>query len=96
MNYKRVTIDIDEADTAVSNWAEDNTNTFTDGVWGVDEAGVYHMFHHSRNDIVKFEEVHNPCPNCLHGWRRDVGQTETTRNAPRGLCHNENMRSACR
>jgi hypothetical protein len=73
MNYKRVTIDIDEADTAVSNWAEDNTNTFTDGVWGVDEAGVYHMFHHSRNDIVKFEEVHNPCPNCLHGWRRDVG-----------------------
>ena len=73
MNYKRVTIDIEEADKAVSNWAEDNTNTFTDGVWGVDEAGVYHMFHHSRNDIVNFEEVHNPCPNCLHGWRRDVG-----------------------
>ena len=54
MNNKRVTIDIDESHKALSAWAEDNTNTFTDGVWGVDEIGVYHMYHHSRNDLVTF------------------------------------------
>ena len=41
MNHKRVTIDIDESHKAVSAWAEDNTNTFTDGVWGVDLVTFY-------------------------------------------------------
>ena len=56
MNYKRVTIDIDEADTAISNWAEENTDTYRNGVWGVDEAGVYHMYYQSRNDIIEFKD----------------------------------------
>jgi len=56
MKYK-VTIDIDEADTTISEWAENNTNTFKDGIWGVDKVGVYHMYYQSRSDLVEFEDV---------------------------------------
>ena len=51
-----VTIDLEKADKSVSDWANENTDTYTDGVWGVDEKGVYHMYYHNRTDIVSFEE----------------------------------------
>lgn len=70
---KRITINIEEADKSVTEWAEEHIDTYRSGVLGVDEIGVYHMYYKSRHDIITFEEVHNPCPNCLHGWRRDVG-----------------------
>ena len=54
MNYKRVTIDIEEADKAMTTWADENTDTYTSGVWGVDGVGVYHMYYGSRNDLVTF------------------------------------------
>ena len=55
MKYK-VTIDIDEADDAITAWAEENTNTYTGGVLGVDELGVYHMYYGSRNDLIEFKD----------------------------------------
>ena len=55
MKYK-VTIDIEEADDAITAWAEQNTNTYTDGVWGVDKLGVYHMYYGSRNDLIEFKD----------------------------------------
>ena len=54
MKYK-VTIDIDEADTSISEWAEENTDTYRNGVWGVDELGVYHMYYKVRSNIIEFE-----------------------------------------
>jgi len=54
MKYK-VTIDIDEADTSISEWAEDNTDTYRNGVWGVDKVGVYHMYYGSRSNIIEFK-----------------------------------------
>lgn len=51
-----VTIDIEKAHKSVSDWANENTDTYTDGVWGVDEKGVYHMYYHNRTDIVSFED----------------------------------------
>tara|TARA_B100001146_G_scaffold158819_1_gene139853 strand:+ start:329 stop:511 length:183 start_codon:yes stop_codon:yes gene_type:complete len=51
---RRVTVDITEADETISEWANEYTDTYRDGVWGVDEVGVYHMYHHSRNDLITF------------------------------------------
>jgi hypothetical protein len=54
MKYK-VIIDIDEADTSISEWAEENTDTYRNGVWGVDKLGVYHMYYQSRSNIIEFK-----------------------------------------
>ena len=51
-----ITIDIDKADKSIRDWADNNTDTYTDGVWGVDKAGVYHMYYHNRTDLVSFED----------------------------------------
>jgi hypothetical protein len=49
-----VEIDLDVADSSITKWAEENTNTYNDGVYGVDEFGVYHMYHHSRTNLVEW------------------------------------------
>ena len=54
MKYK-VTIDIDKADQSISEWAEENTDTYRNGVWGVDELGVYHMYYKVRSNIIEFK-----------------------------------------
>ena len=73
MTEKRITINIEKADEAISDWADEHIDTYRSGVLGVDEIGVYHMYYKSRHDIITFEDVKTPCPNCLHGWRRDTG-----------------------
>jgi hypothetical protein len=55
MKYK-VTIDIDEADTSIRDWADNNTDTYRDGIWGVDKVGVYHMYYKSRSNIIEFKD----------------------------------------
>lgn len=45
-------IDIELSDNEISDWANENTDTYANGVYGVDEIGVYHMYHHSRTDLV--------------------------------------------
>lgn len=52
-----VTIDLEKADESITEWANEHTDTYRDGVWGVDEKGVYHMYYHTRTDVVEFEEV---------------------------------------
>ena len=44
-------IDIDLSDNGINEWAR-NTDTYANGVYGVDDIGVYHMYHHSRTDLV--------------------------------------------
>jgi hypothetical protein len=51
---RRVTIDIDEADTAIYEWAESHTDTYRNGILHVDELGVHHMYYKSRNDLITF------------------------------------------
>ena len=46
----RATIDLDKID--LSDYGSDSR-----GVFGCDEEGVYHMFYHSRSDLVVFEDV---------------------------------------
>jgi hypothetical protein len=53
----RVTIDLDEADTSMSNWANEHTDTYRNGVLGVDKEGVRHMYYQSRNNLIEFEDV---------------------------------------
>jgi hypothetical protein len=51
-----VTIDLEKADESITEWANEHTDTYRDGVWGVDEKGVYHMYYHTRTDIISFEK----------------------------------------
>ena len=53
MKY-RVTVDIDQADGSITDWANENTDTYRSGVWGVDELGVYHIYYGTRNTMVEF------------------------------------------
>ena len=55
MNY-RITLDIDQAHESISNWANENTDTYRNGVWGVDSIGVYHMYYGSRSDLIEFKD----------------------------------------
>ena len=45
-------IDIDLSDNGISDWANENTDTYANGCYGVDDIGVYHMYHKSRTDLV--------------------------------------------
>ena len=53
----RATIDIVMNDNYISDWANENTDTYRDGVYGVDDIGVYHMYHHVRSELCKFADV---------------------------------------
>jgi hypothetical protein len=67
----RVTIDLDKADDSMHEHLSEQSMEL--GVHGCDEKGIYHMYYHSRNDLVEFEDVQKECQNCLHGFRRDTG-----------------------
>lgn len=51
----RVTIDLDKADESISSLFSDQSLTM--GVFGCDKEGAYHMYYHSRTDLVVFENV---------------------------------------
>jgi len=51
----RVTIDLDEADESISELFSEQSMQL--GVFGCDKEGAYHMYYHSRTDLVKFEDV---------------------------------------
>lgn len=71
MTKIRVTIDLDEADRSMGEHLRDSAMDV--GVHGCDVDGVYHMYFHSRTDLVPFKDLQVSCPKCLNGWRRDVG-----------------------
>ena len=84
-------IDIDLSDNGISEWANENTDTYANGVYGVDEIGVYHMYHHSRTDLVTWmnprplnSEVEEKsifiCDNCI-GIFRKVKKLDTPSSA---------------
>ena len=54
-----VDIDIEQSDSGIADWAEEHTDTYANGVYGVDDIGVYHMYMHSRTDLVTWM---NPRP----------------------------------
>ena len=49
-----IIVDLENADDSITAWADDNTDTYRDGVYGVDSIGVYHMYHHNRTDLVEW------------------------------------------
>ena len=51
----RVTIDLEKADSSISKLFEDQGRTL--GVFGCDKEGAYHMYFHSRTEVVEFEDV---------------------------------------
>jgi len=51
----RVTIDLDQADENMSNHLSEQSMQL--GVHGCDKDGAYHMYYHSRTDLVVFEDV---------------------------------------
>ncbi len=51
----RVTIDLDKADESMHELFSDQS--YTMGVFGCDKEGAYHMYFHSRTDLVKFYNV---------------------------------------
>ncbi len=51
----RVTIDLDKADESMHELFSDQS--FTMGVFGCDKEGAYHMYYHSRSDLVVFQDV---------------------------------------
>ena len=51
----RVTIDLDKADESISILFSEQSMTM--GVFGCDKDGAYHMYFHSRTDLVSFEDV---------------------------------------
>jgi len=51
----RVTIDLEKADESISQLFSDQSLTM--GVFGCDKDGAYHMYYHSRTDLVSFENV---------------------------------------
>lgn len=51
----RVTIDLDSAEESMSNLFSDQSRTL--GCFGCDKDGAYHMYYHSRTDLVTFQDV---------------------------------------
>ncbi len=51
----RVTIDLDQAEEAMNNHLSEQSLQL--GVHGCDKEGAYHMYYHSRTDLVKFYDV---------------------------------------
>ncbi len=51
----RVTINLDQADDSISELFSEQSLQL--GVFGCDKEGAYHMYYHSRTDLVKFEDV---------------------------------------
>ena len=88
-------IDIDLSDNGINEWAR-NTDTYANGVYGVDDIGVYHMYHHSRTDLVTWinprplnSEVEEKsifiCDNCI-GIFRKVEKLDTPSSAAKVSC----------
>lgn len=48
----RCTIDLNKCERA-----RDDLGSLENGVFGIDEDGVYHMYYHSRTDLAMFENV---------------------------------------
>jgi len=51
----RCTIDLEKADESISSLFSEQSLTM--GVFGCDKEGAYHMYYHSRSDLVTFEDV---------------------------------------
>ena len=49
-----IILDIESADDSITSWANNNTDTYRDGVYGVDAIGVYHMYYQSRTNLVEW------------------------------------------
>jgi hypothetical protein len=65
-----VDIDLDLSDSGIADWAEEHTDTYSNGVYGVDDIGVYHMYMHSRTDLVTWINP-RPCTSEVEGKSMD-------------------------
>lgn len=54
-NKIRVTIDLDQAEEAMNDHLSEQSMQL--GVHGCDKEGAYHMYYHSRTNLVKFYDV---------------------------------------